>query len=147
MLPFRSVIRQQTLGAHDAEVAAVSVRSLDVAIPLPPGVLVSTAGSATPEDAITSAKIAREAWGIEQILVEVGYDGFPDVEGTLEAVRGLIAENFRVIAWTIDDVLACRRLAELGVEAILVEDGPRVPHLVGLPVLIAVAQNTYRSSS
>jgi len=84
--------------------------------------LPNTAGCYTPEDAITTAELAREALGTSLIKLEVIGDPdtlFPDNEGTLEAARVLVKEGFTVLPYCMDDPVTCRRLEDLGCAAVM----------------------------
>jgi thiazole synthase len=85
-------------------------------------VLPNTAGCYTPEDAVLTARLARELLGTEWIKLEVIGDPetlFPCVEGTLEAARVLVREGFVVLPYITDDPVACKRLAEIGCAAVM----------------------------
>jgi len=84
--------------------------------------LPNTAGCYTAKDAILTAGLAREALGTEWIKLEVIGDEktlMPDVEGTLAAARELVAQGFKVLPYIPDDVVACRKLAEIGCPAVM----------------------------
>ncbi len=84
--------------------------------------LPNTAGCYTPEDAITTAQLAREALGTSLIKLEVIGDPdtlFPDNEGTLEAARVLVREGFTVLPYCMDDPVVCRRLEDIGCAAVM----------------------------
>jgi thiazole synthase len=85
-------------------------------------VLPNTAGCYTAEDAVLTARLARELLGTAWIKLEVIGDPdtlFPCTEGTLEAARVLVREGFVVLPYISDDPVACRRLAELGCAAVM----------------------------
>jgi thiazole synthase len=85
-------------------------------------VLPNTAGCYTAEDAVLTAKLARELLGTNWVKLEVIGDPdtlFPDVEGTLEAARQLVREGFVVLPYITDDPVACRRLADIGCPAVM----------------------------
>ncbi len=84
--------------------------------------LPNTAGCFTPEDAVTTAQLAREALKTSLIKLEVIGDPdtlFPDAEGTLEAARELVADGFTVLPYCTDDPVLCMRLADLGCAAVM----------------------------
>jgi thiazole synthase len=84
--------------------------------------LPNTAGCYTPEEAVATARLAREALDTSWIKLEVIGDAktlFPDTEGTLEAARILVKEGFVVLPYTMDDPVACKRLAEIGCAAVM----------------------------
>jgi thiazole synthase len=127
----------QTMAAcHQATgtgLVTVAIRRVD--LDAPPGahildfidqerikLLPNTAGCFTPEDAITTAHLAREALGTSLIKLEVIGDErtlFPDNEGTLEAARVLVRDGFTVLPYCLDDPIVCRRLADLGCAAVM----------------------------
>jgi thiazole synthase len=85
-------------------------------------VLPNTAGCYTPEDAVLTARLAKELLGTNWIKLEVIGDPdtlFPCVEGTLEAARVLVKEGFVVLPYITDDPVACKRLAEIGCAAVM----------------------------
>ncbi len=84
--------------------------------------LPNTAGCYTAEDAIVTARLAREALDTNWVKLEVIGDPktlFPDPEGTLEAARVLVKEGFVVLPYCMDDPVLCRRLAEIGCAAVM----------------------------
>lgn len=84
--------------------------------------LPNTAGCYTPEDAVTTAQLGREALGTDRVKLEVIGDDrtlWPDAEGTLEAARVLVRDGFQVYAYCPDDPIVCRRLAEIGCVAVM----------------------------
>ena len=88
----------------------------------------STAGCFTPEDAVSTAKMASELLETQWIKLEVtgcARTLFPDMEGTLEAARELAKEGFYVLASTTDDPVLCQRLADFGCVAVLPLTAPK----------------------
>ncbi|MEQ1571072.1 MAG: thiazole synthase [Myxococcota bacterium] len=84
--------------------------------------LPNTSGCFTPEDAITTAHLARELLGTPLLKLEVLGDDhtlWPDVEGTLEAARVLVRDGFVVLPYCTDDPVVCRRLQEIGCAAVM----------------------------
>src|SRR6185437_8127827 len=91
---------------------------------LPAGlpILPNTAGCYTCEDAVRTARLAREALETELIKLEVIGDPkslFPDVEATLQATRILVKEGFTVLPYTSDDPVIAKRLEDAGAAAIM----------------------------
>lgn len=85
-------------------------------------VLPNTAGCYTPEDAVLTARLARELLGTPWVKLEVIGDPdtlFPCTEGTLEAARILVKEGFVVLPYVSDDPVLCKRLAEIGCAAVM----------------------------
>jgi thiazole synthase len=84
--------------------------------------LPNTAGCYTAEDAIRTARLARELGGWEWVKLEVIGDPktlFPDTQATLEAAKVLLAEGFVVLPYTNDDPIVAKRLQELGCPAVM----------------------------
>jgi len=84
--------------------------------------LPNTAGCSTAEEAIRTARLARELGGWEWVKLEVIGDPqtlFPDTEATLAAAKVLVAEGFVVLPYTNDDPIVARRLQELGCPAVM----------------------------
>jgi thiazole synthase len=84
--------------------------------------LPNTSGCFTPEDAVTTAELARELLGTPLVKLEVLGDDrtlWPDVEGTLEAARVLVRKGFVVLPYCTDDPVVCKRLADLGCAAVM----------------------------
>jgi len=84
--------------------------------------LPNTAGCYTAKDAILTAELAREALETNWIKLEVIGDRdllYPDVEGTLEATKALVAKGFVVLPYCNEDPVTCRKLAEMGAAAVM----------------------------
>ena len=85
-------------------------------------VLPNTAGCRTARDAVTTAKLAREALGTNWVKVEVIADDhtlLPDVVELVDACEMLVAGGFVVLAYTSDDPIVAKRLEDVGVEAVM----------------------------
>src|SRR6186713_594051 len=84
--------------------------------------LPNTAGCYTADDAMRTARLAREAGLSNWIKLEVIGDErtlFPDNEALLVATRQLVEEGFVVLPYTNDDPIACRKLEEAGAAAVM----------------------------
>ena len=84
--------------------------------------LPNTAGCYTAEEAIRTARLAREMGLSNWIKLEVIGDDktlFPDNFGLLEATRVLAQEGFVVLPYTNDDLVAARRLIDAGAAAVM----------------------------
>jgi thiazole synthase len=84
--------------------------------------LPNTAGCYTADDAIRTARLAREVGLSNWVKLEVIGDErtlFPDNEALLEATRVLVREGFVVLPYTNDDPIACRKLEEAGAAAVM----------------------------
>ncbi len=85
-------------------------------------ILPNTAACYTADDAIRTARLAREVGLSNWIKLEVIGDEktlFPDNEGLLEATRVLVKEGFVVLPYTTDDLINARRLVDAGAAAIM----------------------------
>lgn len=89
---------------------------------LPVDILPNTAGCYTAKEAILVAELAREALETDLIKLEVIGDDetlLPDSEQLLKAAGELIRSGFTVCAYTNDDPITCRKLADLGCAAVM----------------------------
>src|SRR3954447_1951608 len=85
-------------------------------------ILPNTAACYTAEDAIRTARLAREVGLSNWVKLEVIGDEktlFPDNEALLEATRVLVKEGFVVLPYTNDDPVICRKLEEAGAAAVM----------------------------
>jgi thiazole synthase len=84
--------------------------------------LPNTAACYTADEAIRTARLAREAGLSNWIKLEVIGDEktlFPDNEALLEATRVLVKEGFVVLPYTTDDPVVCRKLQDAGAAAVM----------------------------
>jgi thiazole synthase len=121
------------IAASGAEIVTVSIRRVDLADRSGEGILSlldrdlltilpNTAGCHTAPDAILTAHLAREALETDWIKLEVIGDDrtlFPDVEQLIRAAGELVREGFQVFAYTNDDPVTARKLADLGCAAVM----------------------------
>jgi thiazole synthase len=129
---FRSL---DTLGravaASGAEIATVALRRVD---PSAEGsvldvlreqglfVLPNTAGCFTARDAVTTARLGREALGTDWVKLEVIGDDktlLPDAAELLDAAETLVGEGFTVLPYTNDDPVLAQRLEAAGCAAVM----------------------------
>lgn len=85
-------------------------------------ILPNTAGCYTAEEAIRTARLAREALATDLIKLEVIGDQvtlFPDNEQTLEAARVLAKEGFVVLPYFSDDLIMAKKLLDAGCPAVM----------------------------
>src|ERR671927_84827 len=85
-------------------------------------ILPNTAACYTADDAIRTARLAREVGLSNWIKLEVIGDErtlFPDNEGLLEATRVLAREGFVVLPYTNDDLVNARKLIDAGAAAVM----------------------------
>jgi thiazole synthase len=122
--------------AHDAsgaEIVTVAVRRvnvtdrskeslLDYIDPERYFILPNTAACYTADDAVRTARLAREAGLSNWVKLEVIGDEktlFPDNEALLDATRILVREGFVVLPYTNDDPVICRKLEDAGAAAVM----------------------------
>ena len=85
-------------------------------------ILPNTAGSKTAEQAVWTAKLAREVTGSDWIKLEVIPDPaylLPDPVGTYEAAKTLIAEGFTVLPYIHADPVLAKRLEDIGCATVM----------------------------
>jgi thiazole synthase len=85
-------------------------------------ILPNTAGCYSAEDAVRTARLAREALQTDLVKLEVIGDQttlFPDNEQTLEAARILVQEGFIVLPYFNDDLIMAKKLLDAGCAAIM----------------------------
>ncbi len=124
---------RKALDESGAEMVTVAIRRIDLSQrgagslldQIPPDqftILPNTAGCFTADEAVTTARLARELLDTPLVKLEVIGDErtlFPDTAATLEAARTLVAEGFTVLPYITDDPVACQRLEELGCAAVM----------------------------
>jgi thiazole synthase len=104
--------------------------------------LPNTAGCHTAREAVLTARLAREAFETSWVKLEVIGDDdtlLPDPVELLDAAEQLVAEGFTVLAYTNDDPIVGRRLADTGCAAVMPLGAPigsglgiRNPHNIAL---------------
>src|SRR3954465_6115016 len=85
-------------------------------------ILPNTAGCYTAEEAVRTARLAREALNTDLIKLEVIGDQttlLPDNEQTLEAARVLVREGFTVLPYFTDDLIMAKKLLDAGCAAVM----------------------------
>ncbi len=106
-------------------------------------ILPNTAGCYTAEEAIRTARLARELGLSEWVKLEVIGDEqtlFPDTEALVEATRTLVREGFVVLPYTNDDLVAARKLVDAGAAAVMplgapIGSGLGIQNLTALRIL------------
>jgi len=121
---------KKALAASGAEIVTVALRRIE----LKPGqpslldalkgysILPNTAGCYTVDEAVRTARLARELGMTEFVKLEVIGDKrtlFPDAEATLEAARVLVKEGFVVLPYTNDDPVMAKKLEDAGCAAVM----------------------------
>src|SRR3954454_6540935 len=85
-------------------------------------VLPNTAGCYSADEAIRTARLAREVGLSHWVKLEVIGDQqtlFPDTQQLVEATRILVQEGFVVLPYTNDDLIAARKLIDAGAAAVM----------------------------
>jgi thiazole synthase len=84
--------------------------------------LPNTAGCYTARDAVLTAKLAREAFQMDWVKLEVIGDQdtlLPDAPELLRAAEELVDDGFVVLPYTTDDPILARRLVDIGCAAVM----------------------------
>jgi thiazole synthase len=117
--------------ASGAEMATVAMRRvdagargsvLDVVRDAGCAVLPNTAGCFTARDAVTTARLSREALETDWVKLEVIGDNrtlLPDAAELLEAAETLVGDGFTVLPYTSDDPVLAARLEDAGCAAVM----------------------------
>jgi thiazole synthase len=115
----------------EAELCTVALRRvdpaargsiLDVLEQVGVEVLPNTAGCFTARDAVTTARLAREAFGTDWLKLEVIGDDrtlLPDAVELVAAAEELVDDGFVVLPYTTDDPVLARRLQDVGCAAVM----------------------------
>ncbi len=85
-------------------------------------ILPNTAGCYTTEEAVRTARLAREVGLSDWVKIEVIGDQktlFPDNEATLEATKILVKEGFTVLPYFTDDLIMAKKLIDAGASAVM----------------------------
>lgn len=122
----------RAIEASGAEMVTVAVRRvnldrskeslLDFIDPKRYFLLPNTAGCFTADEAVRTARLAREVGLSDWVKIEVIGDQktlYPDVQATVEATRTLVREGFTVLPYTSDDIVVARRLIDAGASAVM----------------------------
>lgn len=89
--------------------------------------LPNTAGCYTARDAVLTAHLAREALETDWVKLEVIADEdtlLPDPVELFRATEQLVADGFRVFAYTNDDPALAKRLEDVGASAVMPAGSP-----------------------
>jgi thiazole synthase len=124
---------RDAIDASGAEMVTVAIRRLPLDRPDEPNlmdyldwsrytILPNTAGCKTTEEALFTARLARELTGSDWVKLEVIPDPkylLPDPIATLEAAQALIADGFVVLPYIHADPVLARRLEEAGCATVM----------------------------
>jgi thiazole synthase len=125
-------LMRDALEASGSEIVTVAVRRVNLTdrskeslldfLPKSMTLLPNTAGCYTADDAVRTARMARELGLSDWVKLEVLGDEqtlFPDNEELLAATRILVKEGFTVFPYTSDDPIVCRKLEDAGAAAVM----------------------------
>jgi thiazole synthase len=121
------------IAASGAEMVTVAVRRIDLDRTHEEGILYhldpaeifllpNTAGCYTADDAVRYARLGRAAGLSDWVKLEVIGDQrtlLPDVFATVAAAKQLVAEGFKVLAYTNEDLVTALRLEDAGCTAVM----------------------------
>jgi thiazole synthase len=119
--------------ASGAEMITVAVRRVNITDPNQDSllnyidtskimILPNTAGCYTAEEAVLTAKLAREALGHGFVKLEVIGDEktlYPNMIETLKAAEILVKEGFTVLPYITDDPVMAKRFEDIGCAAVM----------------------------
>ena len=144
-------VLERAIAASGTQVVTVALRRvdptssgslLDVVEAAGVRLLPNTAGCRTAREAVTTAHLAREAFATDWVKLEVVADEhtlLPDPVELLDAAEQLVLDGFTVLAYTNDDPVTGRRLADAGCAAVMPLGAPigsglgiRNPHNIAL---------------
>jgi len=128
--PSHDVMREALVAAGTGMVT-VAVRRVDLSrgqgslldhVPEGVRLLPNTAGCSTADEAVRTARLAREAGLSDLVKLEVIGEGttlWPDVVELIEATRVLARESFTVLPYTTADPVVARKLLDAGAAALM----------------------------
>jgi thiazole synthase len=144
-------VLERALTASGSQIVTVALRRvdptssgsvLDVVERAGVRLLPNTAGCRTAREAVLTAKLSREAFATDWVKLEVIGDEttlLPDPIELLDAAEQLVLDGFQVLAYTSDDPIVARRLADAGCAAVMPLGSPigsglgiRNPHNIAL---------------
>src|SRR5262245_17304401 len=121
---------KRAIAASGAEIVTVALRRIEIKPGQPSlldalkgyHLLPNTAGCYTVDEAVRTARLARELGMNEFVKLEVIGDKrtlFPDAEATLSAARTLVKDGFVVLPYTNDDPVMAKKLEDAGCAAVM----------------------------
>jgi thiazole synthase len=150
----------QALEVSGAEVVTVAVRRVNVSDRNKESLLDSidskkyfilpnTAGCYSVDEAVRTARLAREVGLSNWVKLEVIGDErtlFPDNIGLLKATEILVKEGFIVLPYTNDDIVTAKRLVEAGAAAVMplgapIGSGMGIQNLTNIRILREMIQD------
>lgn len=123
---------ERALRASGTEMVTVAVRRVQIGSPADPilrvlsqggyKILPNTAGCFTADEAVRTARLARETGLSNLVKLEVIGDKetlYPDLDELLKATRTLVKEGFVVLPYTSDDLVTALRLEDAGAACVM----------------------------
>jgi thiazole synthase len=112
-------------------------------------ILPNTAGCYSVDEAVRTARLAREVGLSNWVKLEVIGDEktlFPDNSGLLKATEILVKEGFVVLPYTNDDIVTARRLVDAGAAAVMplgapIGSGMGIQNLTNIRILREMIQD------
>lgn len=111
-------LRRQAAGHNEIGGQAFWDLLTDLKVPFLP----NTAGCHSADEVFTTAMMAREVFATEWIKLELIGDDYtlqPDTLGMVAAAERLLAEGFKVLPYCTEDLVLCKRLVDVGCQAIM----------------------------
>jgi thiazole synthase len=125
-------VMRQAIIASGASLVTVALKRVNVhtdndsfleALHIPHVTLVpNTSGARTAAEAVFAARLAREALGTDWVKLEIHPDPrylLPDPIETLTAATELVKDGFIVLPYVNADPVLCKRLVDVGVQAVM----------------------------
>ena len=109
-------LRRQSPESNGGQVFWQQIQSLGLTL------LPNTAGCHSVKEVVNLAKMSRELFATDWIKLELIGDEYslqPDPIELLKATDILLKDGFKVLPYCTDDLVLCRRLADLGCEVIM----------------------------
>jgi thiazole synthase len=128
-------VLERAIAASGTQLVTVALRRVEAATPglldvlerCGVKLLPNTAGCFTAADAVRTARLGQEAFHTNWVKLEVIGDErtlLPDGVELVKAAAQLVDEGFVVLAYTSDDPVLARRLADLGCAAVMPAGAP-----------------------
>ncbi len=126
------VVMQEALEASGSELVTVALKRIDLKNDVDVilshlqhsriNLLPNTSGVRNAKEAVFAAQLAREALGTNWIKLEIHPDPnylMPDPIETLKAAEILVKEGFVVLPYIHADPVLCKRLEDIGIQAVM----------------------------
>ncbi|BBL73289.1 thiazole synthase [Methylomagnum ishizawai] len=111
-------LRRQAAAHHETGGQAFWQLLARLGVPILP----NTAGCHSPEEVYATAMMAREIFDTEWLKLELIGDDYtlqPDTLGLVAVADKLLREGFKVLPYCTEDLVLCKRLVEVGCQAVM----------------------------